>query len=387
MIRTFIIPSAIVIAFLFGAATLMATAPQLEPSSIKPTPITVRVQDVELEAIQLKVHSQGSVVPSTVSQLIPEVSGRVVWTSPALVAGGYFTEGQELARIDELDYKNARDRAKAALNRASAEAEHARFEYSRLQSLAERKLTPRSALENGLRAYRVSQAALEDAKVNFEQAEENLNRTVLRAPFSGLVKSENVDIGQFAARGQAIATLYASDVVEVRLPIADRQLAFLNLPTLRTGNLPPSQQPVVNLSAQYGGRTLNWTGKVVRTEAEIDTSSRMVQLVARVETQEDQPNLSVGLFVNAEISGIAVDNVVVLPRSSLRNENQVLVVDEANQIHFRTVTPLRLYQDSVLISQGLKAGDRVCVSPLQTAIEGMNVNPVADTDSTSAQGA
>ncbi len=378
MIRTIVIPSAIVIAFLFGAATLMATAPELEPSSIKPVPVTVRVQNVDMEAIQLKVHSQGSVVPSTVSQLIPEVSGRVTWTSPNLVAGGYFAAGQELARIDELDYKNARDRAKAALNRAKAEVEHARFENGRLKSLAERKLTSRSALENGLRAYRVSQAAFEDATVSFEQAEENLNRTVLRAPFDGLVKSENVDIGQFAARGQAIATLYASDIVEVRLPIADRQLAFLNLPSLRTGNLPETQQPSVTLTAEYGGRTLNWEGKIVRTEAEIDTASRMVQLVARVETQADQPGLSVGLFVNAEISGIAVEDVVVLPRSSLRNENQVLIVDGENKIRFRTVTPLRLYQDSVLIADGLVEGDRVCVSTLQTAIEGMNVNPISE---------
>ena len=378
MIRTIVIPSAIVIAFLFGAATLMATAPELEPSSIKPVPVTVRVQNVDMEAIQLKVHSQGSVVPSTVSQLIPEVSGRVTWTSPNLVAGGYFAAGQELARIDELDYKNARDRAKAALNRAKAEVEHARFEYGRLKSLAERKLTSRSALENGLRAYRVSQAAFEDATVSFEQAEQNLNRTVLRAPFDGLVKSENVDIGQFAARGQAIATLYASDIVEVRLPIADRQLAFLNLPSLRTGNLPETQQPSVTLTAEYGGRTLNWEGKIVRTEAEIDTASRMVQLVARVETQADQPGLSVGLFVNAEISGIAVEDVVVLPRSSLRNENQVLIVDGENKIRFRTVTPLRLYQDSVLIADGLVEGDRVCVSTLQTAIEGMNVNPISE---------
>jgi RND family efflux transporter MFP subunit len=378
MIRIIVIPSAIVIAFLFGAATLMATAPELEPSSIKPVPVTVRVQNVDMEAIQLKVHSQGSVVPSTVSQLIPEVSGRVTWTSPNLVAGGYFAAGQELARIDELDYKNARDRAKAALNRAKAEVEHARFEYGRLKSLAERKLTSRSALENGLRAYRVSQAAFEDATVSFEQAEENLNRTVLRAPFDGLVKSENVDIGQFAARGQAIATLYASDIVEVRLPIADRQLAFLNLPSLRTGNLPETRQPSVTLTAEYGGRTLNWAGKIVRTEAEIDTASRMVQLVARVETQADQPGLSVGLFVNAEISGIAVEDVVVLPRSSLRNENQVLIVDGENKIRFRTVTPLRLYQDSVLIADGLVEGDRVCVSTLQTAIEGMNVNPISE---------
>ncbi|MBL6815481.1 MAG: hypothetical protein ISQ65_09580, partial [Pseudomonadales bacterium] len=186
MIRTFVIPTAIVLLFLSVAATLMATAPVLEPANDTPTPLTVRVRTIETESIELKVHSQGSVVPSTVSQLIPEVSGRVTWTSPSLVAGGYFAAGQEMARIDDLDYRNAQDRANAALKRATAEVEHAKYEYGRLRSLAERKLVSRSALENGLRAYRVTQATFEDAQANFEQAQENVKRTVLRAPFTGL---------------------------------------------------------------------------------------------------------------------------------------------------------------------------------------------------------
>jgi RND family efflux transporter MFP subunit len=376
MMRTFVIPTVIVLVFLSLAATLMATSPVLEPSSDRPEPPTVRVQTVESESIELKVHSQGSVVPSTISQLIPEVSGRVVWTSPSLVAGGFFEEGQELARIDTLDHRNSRDRAKAALKRATAEVEHARYEYSRMRSLAERKLVSRSALENGLRAYRVTQAAFEDAQVSFDQADENLKRTTLRAPFTGLVRAENIDIGQFASRGQAIATLYANDVVEVRLPIADRQLAFLNLPPLRNGNFPASMQPNVKLSAEYGGQVREWSGKIVRAEAEIDTSSRMVQLVARVKSSEMSQELSVGLFVTAEISGRAVDNIISLPRSAMRNDDNVLVVDADNRLRFRKVQPLRHYKDMVLVADGLEAGELVCLSAVQTAIDGMAVRPV-----------
>ena len=386
MIRAFAIPTAIVLLFLSVAATLMATAPVLEPANDTPTPLTVRVRTIETESIELKVHSQGSVVPSTVSQLIPEVSGRVTWTSPNLVAGGYFEAGQELARIDDLDYRNAQDRANAALKRATAEVEHAKYEYGRLRSLAERKLVSRSALENGLRAYRVTQAAFEDAQANSEQAQENVKRTVLRAPFTGLVRAENIDIGQFASRGQPIATLYANDVVEVRLPIADRQLAFLNLPPLRNGNFPEDMQPTVKLSADYGGQTREWFGKIVRAEAEIDTSSRMVQLVARVESAEDSQDLSVGLFVTAEIAGLAVENIVRLPRSAIRNDNQVLVVDTENRLRFRDIQPLRLYKDNVLINAGLIPGERVCVSTVQTAIEGMAVNPVADSSVQAVRG-
>jgi RND family efflux transporter MFP subunit len=386
MIRTFVIPTAIVLLFLSVAATLMATAPVLEPANDTPTPLTVRVRTIETESIELKVHSQGSVVPSTVSQLIPEVSGRVTWTSPNLVAGGYFEAGQELARIDDMDYRNAQDRANAALKRATAEVEHAKYEYGRLRSLAERKLVSRSALENGLRAYRVTQAAFEDAQANSDQAQENVKRTVLRAPFTGLVRAENIDIGQFASRGQPIATLYANDVVEVRLPIADRQLAFLNLPPLRNGNFPEDMQPTVKLSADYGGQTREWFGKIVRAEAEIDTSSRMVQLVARVESAEDSQDLSVGLFVTAEIAGLAVENIVRLPRSAIRNDNQVLVVDTENRLRFRDIQPLRLYKDNVLINAGLIPGERVCVSTVQTAIEGMAVNPVADSSAQAVRG-
>jgi RND family efflux transporter MFP subunit len=384
MIRTLIIPFVIVVIFSFGAMTLLATAPVLTPQAQKPVPLTVRIQEVVPERVQLKVHSQGTVMPSTESQLIPEVSGRITWMSPKLVAGGYFTEGEVLARVDQLDYRNTADRAKSTLVRAEAEQQHASYEYTRLQSLAERKLTSRSQLENSLRALRVADAALQDARVNFEQAQQNLQRTDIRAPFTGLVRSENVDIGQFISRGTAIATVYASDLVEVRLPIADRQLAFLNLPPTMRGELPVEMQPEVTLSTEYAGQMLTWQGKIVRSEAEIDVSSRMVQLVARVPSRPGQTPLSVGLYVNAEIEGLSANNIIVLPRSALRNDNQVLIVDAENRLRFRPIEPLRLYQDNVLVKAGLEAGERVCLSPIQTAVEGMMVNPIVEADAQDA---
>ena len=378
MMRTFIIPIVIVIIFLFGAATLMATAPELVPAATKPVPTTVRIREVELEVVHLKVHSQGSVMPSTETQLIPEVSGRVIWMSPKLVAGGYFNEGEILARVDKLDYENTQNRANSTLVRAEAEQQHAHFEFQRIKSLAERQLTSRSQMENSLRALRVAEAALQDAKVNFQQAQQNLSRTEITAPFTGLVRSENVDIGQFISRGAAIATLYASDLVEVRLPIADRQLAFLNLPPTLRGELPLEQQPEVTLRTEYAGQHLTWQGRIVRTEAEIDISSRMVHLVARVPNDSTQTPLSVGLFVEAEIEGLSAENIVVLPRSALRNNDQVLIVDAEDKLRFRDIESLRLYQDNVLVKAGLEAGDRVCLSPLQTAIDGMTVNPIIE---------
>ncbi|MEM7016172.1 MAG: efflux RND transporter periplasmic adaptor subunit [Pseudomonadota bacterium] len=378
MIRTFIIPFIIVVVFLLGAMTLMATAPVLEPAEQKPVPYTVRIKQVQPEQVELKVHSQGTVMPSTESQLIPEVSGRVVWMSPKLVAGGYFAEGEVLARVDGLDYKTRKNRAQATLTRAKADLELARAEHKRLKSLIERKLTSDSQLEGALRSLRVAEASLQDARANFEQSNEDMERTEIKAPFTGLVRSENVDIGQFISRGSPIATLYANDLVEVRLPIADRQLAFLDLPPTLRGELPAELQPNVVLSTEYAGQKLAWQGKIVRTEAEIDISSRMIHLVARIPMISEQAPLSVGLFVDAEITGSLAEDIVVLPRSALRNDNQVLIVDVENKLRFRTIEPLRLYQDNVLVKAGLEIGERVCLSPVQTAVNGMAVNPIVD---------
>ena len=376
MIRHLIIPVFILGIFLFLAATLMATAPVLEPSSVEKLATTVRVVEIQPKSVQLKVNSQGSVMPSTESQLIPEVSGKVSWMSPNLVAGGYFDDQEILIRVDDTDYKTKLDRAQANLTRAEAEQQHNEFEYRRMQSLVKRNLVSRSQLENSLRAYRVAEASLQDATANFNQAEQDLARTQIRAPFAGLVRSENVDIGQFVSRGSPIATIYAGNQAEVRLPIADRQLAFLNIPVSIRGEIPQEFQPEVTLTAQYAGQTLEWKGYIVRSEAEIDVSSRMVQLVARVESTSNPVPLSIGLFVSAEIQGLAAKNVVVLPREALRNDNQVLVVDDENRLRFRKIETLRLYQDDLLVQAGLEAGERVCISPLQTAIEGMVVNPV-----------
>ena len=379
MKRKFLFPGLVILAAMFGAVALMATSPQLDPDIPEPVAPTVRVRDVLPESIQLRVHSQGTVAPNQVTALFPEVAGRVVWISPALVNGGYFEKGAVLLKLDDQDYQSALQRARAALTRAEAEHDHARYEHQRMLSLEQRRLASRSQMENTLKESRVKQAVLEDARANFDQAQRDLDRTEVRAPFNGLVQNESVDVGQLVGRNMSVATLYASDQVEVRLPIADRQLAFLNVPLGQRGALPEGAQPEVTLSAEYAGQTLQWSGRIVRTEAQIDTASRMVNVVAQVDSDEPP---TVGLFVDADIEGLTVDGIVVMPRTALRNGNRVLVVDEEQRLRFRDVEPLRLYQDDVLIVGGLEQGERVCVSPMQTPIEGMRVHPIADDSTT-----
>ena len=374
MKRVLVIPALVLLLALLAAAGLLATAPELEPEAPAPIAPSVRVTTVMPAPTQLVVHSQGTVEPRIESALIPEVAGRVAWVSPAMVSGGAFAAGEALIRIEADDYQAALSEANAVREQAAAEEANARFEFERRVSLVERGLVSRSDLEAAERRLKVAEAALGSAESGLERARRDLARTEIDAPFTGMVRSQSVNVGQFVARGTTVATLYATDVVEVRLPLADPQLAFLNLPLASRGELPADRSPVVTLSAVFAGRPLSWQGRVVRTEGEIDPRSRMVHVVARVE-QADPP-IPVGLFVEASIQGNLVDDIVTLPRSALRDGNRVLVVDRDSRMYFRDVVPLRFYRDQVLIESGLAAGEEVCLSPIQTVVEGMTVQRV-----------
>ena len=366
------------------AATLLVTRQQLDPSVPEPVAPAVRVMRVDPGSVRLVVHAQGTVAPRTEADLVPEVSGNVLWISPNLVAGGYFEQGEPLLRIDDRDYRYALERARATVDRAMAEDEFARFELQRLREMEARDLISPSDVETGIRAARVTEAALVDARAALNQAELDLSRTELPAPFAGLVRSKQVDPGQFVSRGAAVARLYAVDYVEVRLPIADQQLAYLDIPPMQRGELDESIAPEVLLSADFAGQHYKWQGTIVRTEAEIDARSRMVNAVARVRTADDalgNPESvapPVGLFVQAEIQGRSADNVVVVPRSVIRNGNQVLVVDEDERLRFRTVSIARIYGDDAYVDGGLEKGERLCITVLQAVIDGMRVEVVVD---------
>ncbi len=361
-------------------ALMMATKPTLEPQPGERTLAAVRVLTVTPQTVQLTVRSQGTVKPMIESNLTPEVSGGVVWISPALVSGGNFDQGDLLLRIDDKDYRNAVDRNRARVERAEVEHELSESEYHRQARLHKQKLTSQSQVDQADRAHRVAEANLTEMQVDLQRAELDLERTQIYAAFGGRVRSENVDVGQFVSRGETVASLYAIDTVEVRLPIANRQLAYMAVPANAKGILEPEQAPSVLIRGEYGGLQYQWQSALVRTEAEIDARTRMIYGVARVDNPVvrdiEHPPLLVGLFVHAEIAGRLVDDVVRLPRTAMRDHNQVLVVDEDNRLRFRDVGLLRMEHDEVLISSGLEAGERVCISPLQVVVEGMKVQPV-----------
>jgi multidrug efflux pump subunit AcrA (membrane-fusion protein) len=192
------------------------------------------------------------------------------------------------------------------------------------------------------------------------------------------------DVGQFLSPGFAVAMIYAIDYVEVRLPIPDSELAYLDLPLNHPHNKSSQHLSEVLLHTTFAGERQEWNGLIVRAEGEIDPVSRMVHVVAQVddpygnETGGNPVPLSVGLFVEAEIKGHDVENAVVIPRSSVRNGNQVLVLDEENRLRFRDVEILRFDKAEAIITGGLVQGERVCISSLEAVTDGMKVRASSD---------
>lgn len=380
MKRTTLWPLVVLLCTAVIAWLLISNKPQLEPQNISPALTAVRTVTVAPQTIQLSVSSQGSVAPRTESFLVSEVSGRVMWISPALVAGGRFEKDEPLLRIDQRDYQSAVARGESAEVKTLVELEHHRAEYERIEKLHQQQLASRSQLDQAERALRLATANLDEARINLEQARRDLGRTTLYAPFAGRVRNENIDIGQFISRGEKIGSLYATDYFEIRVPIANEQFAYLDLTITSGGQIPEDKSPAVKVTASYANQPFQWQGRLVRTEAEIDQRSRMFYGVVRVKNRhfEGQAPLIVGLFVNVTISGRSADNIVALPRTAIRDNNQVLIVDKDERLRFRPVTLLRIEHDRVLVSSGLKSGERVCISPLQVVTDGMLVKALAE---------
>ncbi|UCE85943.1 MAG: efflux RND transporter periplasmic adaptor subunit [Deltaproteobacteria bacterium] len=342
----------------------------------------VRVMTAQTQTVKLNITAQGTVVPRTESELVPEVSGTVVWASPSLVAGGFFEADEVLLRIDPTDYEIGRERARAALARSESELRRASRDLTRRRALAEKEFASDAAIDIAENAERVASAAVREARAQLRQAERDLARTEIGAPYAGRVRDERVDVGQFVSRGMPVATVYAVDAAEIRLPISDDQLAFVDLPTVYRGEPRDQPGPAAVLRAEFAGREHVWTGQIVRTEGEIDPRSRVVHVIAQVEDpygrSEDgeRPPLAVGLFVEAEIEGREVEDVVVLPRAALRNGSHVLVVDPDDRLRIRAVDVLRVNREAAILRSGVRAGERICLSPLDAVVDGMKVRTV-----------
>jgi RND family efflux transporter MFP subunit len=373
------LPVAVLLAFIVVYVVLAAAAPKPERAEIVARPSAVFVTEAALSPVQLSVTTQGEVTPLTEIDLTAQVSGRITYVNPNFVDGGFFEAGEVLVRLEDADYRLAVTRAEAlvaqsrqALVREQAESELAREEW---ESLGDGEASPLTLREPQMAEAR---AQLASAQASLDEARLNLSRTRITAPFEGRVRVKNADLGQYVGPGTGLGRVFATNRVQVRLPLTNAELATLNLPLAFQANEDNPGRPA-HLSANVAGQERHWEGSLVRTESAINPQTRTMSAIIEIEdpygaaADEAGAPLAVGLFVTANIDGRELDNAIVLPRSALRGANEVYVAERDGTLSIRQVNVVDTSAERVVLTAGLEPGDRVVTSPLRGAAAGMLV--------------
>ena len=323
------------------------------------------------QTVNASIASQGVITPELALTLLSELNSKVDWISPRMESGSSFTKGDTLLILDKRDYELALITAESNVLNAEVNLEREKAE-SDLASKEWKRVGAGAGSDLALRKPQLAQAkaTLAAAMATLERAQRNLKRTVFIAPFDGRVRTKNVDAGSTIFSGTALGNIYATESFEVRLPIADQDVPFMGL-NFNGRKIPEEKQLGVELS--LGNSILK--GKVVRAEAEVDPMTRMRSIVARIDNtlsvSKSNP-IAVGQFVQANIYGIEIRDVVVLPRAAVRDE-RVWVVDTSMILYNRPVEVLRYENEFALISEGIETGDRLLTSRLSSLVNGLKV--------------
>lgn len=354
-------------------------APDQAPNQVLPEVATV--MPVASEG-RITLRGSGTVRPLREVTLVAEVAGKITWIADDFVTGGAFRQGEAMLQIDSTDYVNAVTLARAEvvqrqldLLKAEEEMAVSKEEWTLLE---DRTGVQRPADSTTLGSLVLKEpqrhaaaAQLESAHARLRDAEARLERTRITAPFNGRVRSKGADLGQFVGPGQAVASYFGTDVVEVDVPIAGKDVLLLGDLILRE-----SASARARLVLATSGGVHEWQGIVHRTEGALTEATRTLSAVIRVrqpyEQSDVRPPLLVGTFVTAILEGRRIDRYYKIPRQALRAGDAVWVVRDG-RLYSQSVEILQEVEDTLLVTDGVTEADSVVTSVLEVMIDGMRV--------------
>ena len=364
----------------FALSYLLWLLGQVQPDPVEEAPAPdVIVEILTPKDFQIQISSNGTTKPLTQTVLTAEVGGEVIYRSKKFSEGSSVIEGEILAKIDDTDlqlqYKNALlqlANAEVQYSLQLAEAEVAKEAWEKIGGGVASDLTLKKP------QLKQAEAFLEVAKAQVSSAEKKLNKTEIVAPYAGRIQSVNIDLGTTIIPGQPVGALYTSSEIEVTLAVKDNDLQFLSIP-MDGRKLDPSEQALVKIKSFYKGKNQTWIGRLERVDGVIDPITRMINLIAVFKNdfiETDKPNLPIGLFVEAQIDGIILKDIFSIPVNAISENNEVYIVNNDSELVSRKLSILKKYSDFVIVKDGLKAGERIVISKLSTASNGIKVNPV-----------
>lgn len=360
---------------------LVAAKPAPEKKDEAQRLVSLYVDEVAADKVTITVQTQGEVRPKTEIDLVPQVSGRVVMISEQFAEGAEFSPDTALIKIDDSPYRLAVVQAEANVAAAHTNLEEQLAKAKIKESQWRTKGGDAKPTPFALNVPQVAEARarIRSAEAELAEARLNLARTEIKVPFHGRVRSKAIGLGQFVSAGTSLGRVFSVDIVEVRLPLTDTQLVELNLPMGYTAAI--HEGPLVNFKAPVGNQTYYWQGRIRRVNAAVDQETRLIYATAEVEDPYGKAAIggmpmAVGLFVSAEIAGAKRQSVFVMPRTALRNEDKVYVINDDSKLEIRTVDVLSTSEELVYVTGGVVPGEQVVTSSIPAAVDGMQVEAI-----------
>ncbi len=386
--------AAIIVASVALAAFLISRAPEPVRTEQPPQIPFVQTGLIRAGAGPIPVFGSGTVWPSAEIDIVPQVGGKIVWVDPGFQSGGRIAAGQTIFRIEEVDFLYRVEEAEAdlaasrvALLDEQEQASIAREQFELYTGLRRDEASASMANPLTLREPQLgsAQAAVNRDEAKLAEANLALSRTRATAPFDSFVKEESVDVGQIVAAGQPVGRIFATDSVEVIVPLSDSDAALIpGLWSLSAGD--GNRAVTVHVVARYGDGTYAWEGYVDRVKASLDRQTRTIDVIVRVPDPlhsgipvdgtvpiDVNPPLLIGKFVEVEIEGLALEEYYRAPRAALKSGNEVWVVNDSGVVGIVPVRILQRRADEVYVTGALENEQAVITGGIQFATEGMRV--------------
>jgi RND family efflux transporter MFP subunit len=372
-----IAPIFIILIGSFFAFIISVSSPKPQKGIELPKPTPVFYEVITKKDISLKILTNGEVKPLNEINLISQVSGQIVEAADEFVDGGIIKAGSPLVWIDNRDYKLAVISAESRVAQASkllereiAESELAKNDWEELG------LGEASPLTLRIPQLKEAEAAEKAALADLEKAKLNLERTVVKLPFQGIIRQKKTGVGQFVGTGSILATAFSTEEVLIALPLTDTELSYLGLP-LAYEEERPFSGPKVSFYSLVSNKNSEWEGRIVRTAGSIDPLTRLVYVYAEViNPYQQSPPLAIGMFVDAVIEGKTIKNGFLVPNSAINNNSNIYVINTNDNLEIRKIEVLGTENDYVIIKGEISEGERVVVSPLNNAKDGMALKPI-----------
>ncbi|MEC8226559.1 MAG: efflux RND transporter periplasmic adaptor subunit [Pseudomonadota bacterium] len=377
--RKILIPLVVIVVTVLLVMFIKSNPPQANRFSSPPkAKVNVAVKTLTPETYQVMIDSFGTVKPRTQSMLVAQASGQIIEISEQFREGGFFEKGDVLLQLDDRDHRAEVKSAQATLLTAE-------------QSLLEEQARGRQAITDWERLGKgeqasslvlrkpqlaAAEASVLSAQATLEKAKLDLERTKITAPYAGRVLSRSVDLGQVVSNNMELASIYAIDRVEIRLPIKNKDLPFINLPEQFRDGAKNSAGSLVKFSSDLVGKQ-QWQGQVIRTEGAIDESAQQLYVVAQINdpykaTLANQYPIKIGQYIKAQITGKAIENAIVIPNSAIYQGTYVYV-EEQGVLRRKNISLAWQNATQAMVAEGLSAGDHLVITPLGQVSSGTQV--------------